>query len=135
MRVAFIDAHRHRWPVAGMCRTIGFSERTYYAARVRPPSGRQVADQGLKVHIWRVWESNYACYGARRVWLALAREDITVARCTVARLMSEMGIRGVQRGQKQFTTVSDPGATRPPDLVERRFVAKRPDELWLADIT
>ncbi len=53
MRVAFIDAHRHRWPVAGMCRTIGFSERTYYAARVRPPSGRQVADQGLKVHIRR----------------------------------------------------------------------------------
>ena len=87
------------------------------------------------MEIRRVFEANWCCYGARRVWLALRREDIAVARCTVERLMADMAIRGVQRGKKRYTTRSDATATRPPDLVERRFVADRPDELWLADIT
>jgi transposase InsO family protein len=82
-----------------------------------------------------VWEANYRCYGARRVWLALAREQVAVARCTVERLMAEMGIRGVQRGARRRTTIADPSAPRAPDLVERRFVAERPNDLWLADIT
>ncbi len=82
-----------------------------------------------------MWESNYRCYGARRVYKQLRREGHVVARCTVARLMAEMGLRGVQRGRKRFTTVPDATAARPPDLVARRFVADRPDALWLADIT
>ena len=64
----------------------------------------------------------------------LRREGYVIARCTVARLMVDMGIHGVQRGRKRFTTVADKAAARPPDLVERRFVADRPDQLWLADI-
>jgi transposase InsO family protein len=118
-----------------MCKAIGLAERTYYAARARPPCPRRLADEVLKVEIRRVFEANWSCYGARRVWLALRREDIAVARCTVERLMADMAIRGVQRGKKRYTTRSDATATRPPDLVERRFVADRPDELWLADIT
>jgi transposase InsO family protein len=133
--MAFIGGHRHRWPVAVMCRAIGFSERTYYAAKPRPPCTRQRSDEATKVAVRRVWEANYRCYGARRVWLALAREQVAVARCTVERLMAEMGIRGVQRGSSRRTTIADPSAPRAPDLVERRFVAERPNDLWLADIT
>jgi transposase InsO family protein len=132
---AFIDANRHRWAVAAICRAAGFSERSYYAAKARTPCARQTSDVGLRVDVRRVWEANHCCYGARRVWLTLARQDVTVARCTVERLMAEMGIRGVQRGSNRRTTIADPFATRAPDLVERRFVADRPNDLWLADIT
>jgi transposase InsO family protein len=135
VRTSFVDANRHRWPVAAMCRAIGLAERSYYAARARPACARRLADEVLVVHIRRVWEANYRAYGARRVWLALRRADIDVARCSVERLMAAEGIRGVQRGATRRTTTPDPAAVRPPDLVKRRFVAEAPNELWLADIT
>ena len=135
MSVAFIDAHRHRWPVAVMCRELGLSERTYHAAKKRPPSARSLNDARVSVEVRRVWEANYRVYGARRVWKQLRREGIVVARCTVERLMGEAGLTGVQRGKKPFTTIADPTAVRPPDLVERRFAADRPNQLWVADIT
>ena len=135
VRVAFIDAYRERWPVAVMCRAIGLSERTYHARKSRPLSARAVRDEALKVDIDRVFKENYSCYGARRVWIALRRADVEAARCTVERLMADMGLRGVQRGKKLFTTVADSDAVRPPDLVCRQFTAERPNQLWLADIT
>jgi putative transposase len=133
--VAFVDAHRDRWPVLAMCTAIGMPERSYYAAKVRPPSARSVNDAVHRTHIRRVWENNYRCYGARRVHKQLHREGYVIARCTVARLMADMGIHGVQRGRVRFTTVADATAARPPDLVQRHFVAERPNQLWLADIT
>lgn len=135
MRVAFVDAHRRRWPVAAMCRAIGLAERTYYAGRARPLSARANRDKVLTVEIARIFEANYRCYGARRLWLAMRRADIEVGRGRVERLMAKMGIRGVARGKTRFTTVADPDAARPPDLVKRLFVADRPNQLWLADIT
>ena len=133
--VRFVDEHRHLWPVAPMCEAIGLAERTYYAAKVRPPSPRALADALHRIEIRRVWEANYSCYGPRRVHKQLSREGYRIARCTVGRLMADMGLRGVQRGKKRFTTTPDASAARPPDLVERRFVADRPNQLWLADIT
>ena len=135
MSVAFIDANRQRWPVAVMCEVLGLSERTYYAAKKRTPCARVAADRVASVAIRRVWESNYRAYGARRVRLALRREGEPIARCTVERLMGEMGICGVQRGRRPRTTIADTAAPRSPDLVDRRFVAHGPDELWVTDIT
>jgi putative transposase len=132
---AFLDAHRHRWPVAVMCRVLDLAERSYYAAKKRPPSARATSDTGHQAAVRRVWEANYRVYGARRVWRALAREGHVVARCTVERLMAELGLAGVQRGRKPRTTVTDSNAPRPPDLVDRQFHATRPNELWVADIT
>jgi len=133
--VAFIDANRHRWPVVVMCDVLGLAERTYYAAKQRTPSVRELADQAVSVEIRRVWESNYRVYGAKRLWLTLRREGHQVARCTVERLMADMGITGVQRGRRPRTTIADTTAVRSPDLVDRRFIAERPDELWVTDIT
>lgn len=135
MSVAFIDANRHRWPVAQMCRVLELAERSYYAAKTRPASQRALRDTATRVEIRRVWESNYQVYGARRVWKQLRREGHEVARCTVERLMADAGLTGVQRGRKPFTTVADTTAPRPPDLVDRRFAAERPNQLWVADIT
>ena len=135
MTIGFIDAHRDRFPVAVMCRVLEFPERTFYAAKSRPVSARAVADVDRKTLIKVEWTANYSCYGARRLHKHLQRQGHTIARCTVARLMRDLGVRGVQRGRKQFTTHSDKTADRPPDLVKRDFTADAPNELWLADIT
>jgi putative transposase len=89
----------------------------------------------LKVEVSRIWDANYGVYGARKVWLALNREGTPVARCTVERLMRELGLEGARRGRRHRTTVADPGAARPADLVERRFSQARPDAVWVADFT
>ena len=133
--MAFIDANRHRWPVSVMCEVLELSERSYYAAKQRPVCARACSDDLHRVNIRRVFEANYRVYGARRVWKQLAREGHVVARCTVERLMADMGLAGVRRGHRHRTTIADDSALRPPDLVERRFVADRPNQLWVADIT
>lgn len=133
--VSFVDEHRDVWPVAVMCRTIGLPERTFHAFKTRPLSARSISDAVHTIEIRRVWLANYSCYGPRRVYKQLRREGHVVARCTVTRIMGDIGLRGVQRGRKQFTTIPDDTAARPADLVERRFVAERPNQLWLADIT
>ena len=81
------------------------------------------------------WKANYSCYGARRLHKHLRRQGHTIARCTGAWLMRELGIRGVHTGRRQFTTHPDKTADRPPDLVKRDFIATAPNKLWLADIT
>jgi len=108
---------------------------TYYAAKTRPPSARAVRDDTLKPEIERVHADNLGVYGARKVWKQLNREKVPVARCTVARLMRDLGLRGVRRGAFKVTTVADGRADRPADLVERKFIAIRPNQLWVADIT
>ena len=74
-------------------------------------------------------------YGARKVWRQLRREGLAVARCSVERLMQQMGLQGAVRGRRFKTTIPDEAATRPADLVNREFVATRPNELWVADLT
>ena len=78
---------------------------------------------------------NYGVYGARKVWLALNREGTPVARCTVERLMRELGLAGARRGKRVRTTRPDAAAGRPADLVRRQFSPARPDRLWVADFT
>ena len=58
-----------------------------------------------------------------------------MARCTVERLMKDLGLQGARRGKAFKTTIPDSGASRPADLVDRQFVATRPDQLWVADLT
>lgn len=111
---------------------------TYYEHAARPAQTRPAAvrDAALLEQIRRVHtENNHGTYGARKVWLQLNREGVSVARCTVERLMRSAGLVGVRRGKIKRTTVADPGAQRPADLVQRRFGALVPDRLWVADIT
>ena len=78
---------------------------------------------------------NYGVYGARKVWLALNRAGIEVARCTVERLMADLGLSGATRGKARRTTIADPAAARPADLVGRQFAPPAPNRLWVADLT
>lgn len=108
---------------------------TFYEQVNHQPSGREIRDEVLKPEITRVHAANYGVYGAREVWLALNREGITVARCTVERLMAELGLSGALRGKTARTTIPDPTAARPTDLVQRQFGPPAPNRLWVADLT
>jgi putative transposase len=102
----------------------------------RPPSPRSNEDERLKVLIRQIWDENYQVYGRRKIRKALKREHaIVVDKDRIARLMGEIGIRGVRRGRQPWTTKPDTLNGRAPDLVKRRFVAERPNQLWVSDFT
>jgi transposase InsO family protein len=134
--IEFIDEHKMRWGVEPICKELPIAPATYYAAGKRVPSDRTLRDEYLKGEIQRVYDDNFRVYGADKVWAELNREDIKVARCSVERLMRQMGIQGARRGGKHRTTIPrDDPAARPSDLVERTFSASEPNRLWLADLT
>jgi len=138
--VAFIDEHRERHGVEPICDVLPIAPSTYYASKAvgRDPGrrcDRAIRDEKVSEEIRRVFDANFQVYGARKVWHQLLREGIQVARCTVERLMREMGLQGVVRGRKCRTTVPAEVEERPQDLVQRDFRADRPNRLWLADIT
>jgi putative transposase len=108
---------------------------SYYAAKGRPPSARALRDAELKEEIMRVFHDNFGVYGARKIWRVLRREGVQVARCTVERLMRELGLAGAVRGKTPRTTIADPAAAKAPDLVKRNFSAPGPNRLWVADFT
>src|SRR5215213_6841324 len=132
--IAHIDANRDRFGVEPICQLLPIAPSTYHAARHRPPSARRRRDEELKAVISRVHAEHFGVYGARKVWRQLHREGIAVARCTVERLMRELGLQGVRRGKPRRTTTPDAAAARPADLVERDFSAQRPNQLWVADL-
>ena len=121
---AFITEQRTHYGIEPICEVLQIAPSTYYAALSRPPSARALRDEKLKEEICRIYETNCAVYGAKKVWRQLNREDVCVARCTVERLMRKLGLRGVVRGKTHKTTTSEAGAPRPADLVERDFAAQ-----------
>jgi putative transposase len=138
--IAFIDDHRAAYGVEPICRVLPIAPSTYHAhaARRADPgkvSARARRDGRLRIEIRRVFEANFGVYGVRKVWRQLGREGVAVARCTVARLMRQMALRGVVRGKEARTTVPDKLTPSPMDRVNRQFRTPRPNLLWLADFT
>jgi len=139
--ITFIDDHREDYGVEPICKVLPIAPSIYYEhkARQADPSRlpqRAVRDADLREQIERVWKENKAVYGAYKVWRQLNREEISVARCTVERLMRQMGLQGAVRGRRyKKTTIADESANRPMDLVARNFTAERPNQLWVADLT
>ena len=139
--VRFIDDHRDAHGIESICAVVPIAPSTYFLHKARQTdptrrSARTQRDDALRIAIQRVWDENQQVYGPRKVWKQLRREGIRVARCTVERLMRDMGLRGAVRGRAwKVTTQSDAAAARPADLVERRFTATRPNQLWVADFT
>jgi putative transposase len=137
---AFIDEHREVYGVEPICRVLPIAPSTYYehAARQADPDRRSAGerrDAELSQEIRRVFAANFGVYGVRKVWRQMQREGIAVARCTVARLMRQMGLQGVVRGKSIRTTLSDAAAPCPRDRVNRQFTAPRPNALWVSDFT
>ena len=138
--IAFIDAHRAVHGVEPICRVLPIAPSTYHAhaaQRADPAKApaRSRSDAEVSLAIQRVWDANFQVYGVRKVWRQLLRDGIDVARCTVARLMKQMGLKGATRGKTVRTTISDRAASCPADRVNQQFQAPRPNALWVADFT
>lgn len=138
--VRCIDEHKAEYGAESICKVLPIAPSTYYAHKAREAdpalrSSRARRDDELREAIRQVWESNFRVYGVRKVWRQLCREGVSVARCTVARLMREMGLHGAVRGRRARTTTPADTADCPQDLVQRNFTAERPDRLWVSDLT
>jgi len=138
--VAFIDQYRRKYGVEPICAVLPIAPSTYYRCKdlERSPekrSHRVRRYEMLEPEVRRVWEENQSVYGARKVWKQLNRESIPVGRWSVETVMRKLGLEGVRRGRRCRTTIADEKAEKPLDLVNRQFVASRPNQLWVADIT
>jgi putative transposase len=139
--VQFIDDHRATYGVEPICAVLPIAPSTYFLRKAQQQvaakrSARARRDDELRVLIQRVHAENFGVYGPRKVWRQLRREGHIVARCTVERLMRDLGLSGAVRGRAwKTTTQSQPALDRPSDLVDRVFVATRPNQLWVSDFT
>jgi transposase InsO family protein len=139
--VRFIDDHREKFGVEPICGVLPIAPSVYYEHKMRQRSperrpARARRDEALCEQIGRVWRENHEVYGPRKVWRQMKREQLSVARCTVERLMRHLGLQGAVRGRKfKVTTIADAAAQRPADLVTRQFKASHPNQLWVADLT
>jgi putative transposase len=147
--VAFIDSVKERFGVEPVCRVLSqlvckIAPSTYYAAKSRPPSARQKRDEKIKELLLPVWndpDAGRQVLGARKMWRLLHKMHIKVdgrpvARCTIERLMRDLGLIGARRGDSfHKTTCADPSHERAPDLVGRDFTAPAPNRLWVVDFT
>lgn len=136
MRFRFVAAERAQHKVSRLCKVVGVTRQGFYAWQKRGPSLRRLEDERLKQLVGAAYEKSWRTYGAPRMHAELASGGVHVGRKRVARLMRELGIEGVSRRRAvKRTTVQDQAAKAAPDLLERRFVADRPDQVWVADIT
>ncbi|KKC34199.1 transposase [Devosia psychrophila] len=138
--IAFIDEHRDAYGVEPICRVLPIAPSSYHerVAQRRDPgrrSARSRRDEDLKPEVMRVFEENFGVYGVRKVWRQMQREGLDLARCSVARLMRDLGLQGVIRGKPVRTTISDKAAPCPLDHVNRQFHAPAPNRLWVSDFT
>jgi putative transposase len=130
-----VSAHRAEFHVTSMCRVLGVSTSGYYAWRSREMSKRGVEDQALIERIERIHGESRRTYGSPRVHAELQAEGTRIGRKRVARLMRAASLFGVSRRRLFRTTRRDEDARPAPDLVDRRFTADGPNQLWVADIT
>ena len=138
--VAFIDKYRKTYGVEPICSVLPIAPSTYYRCKdlEKHPdkrSHRVRRYESLEPEVRRVYEENRSVYGARKIWKQLNRESIPVGRWSVETVMRKLGLKGIKRGRSCKTTVPDEMAEKPLDLVNREFVASKPDQLWVADIT
>jgi transposase InsO family protein len=138
--IAFIDDQREAHGVEPICKVLPIAPSTYYAhvaqrADTSKRSARAQRDSKLTIEVQRVFAENFGVYGVRKVWRQLQREGFAVARCSVQRLMTKLGLQGAIRGKPVRTTISDKAASCPLDHVNRQFQAPKPNALWVSDFT
>jgi len=135
-RFAFIDREKALYDLTVLCRLLKVSRSGFYAWLRRPLSARAIADQVLTEQIRAAYDDNRQVYGSPRIHAELADAGVRVGKKRVARLMRKAEIVGCHRRKRSFSiTKQNPKAEAAPDLVDRKFIATRPNQLWVADVT
>jgi putative transposase len=130
-----MSANQADFPIATMARVFGVSEAGYHAWRQRPPSAHAVADKMLLKRVRTIHASSRQTYGVPRVHAELRAGGEKHGRKRIAGLMRAAGLAGASRRRTGVTTTRRDNDARPaPDLVDRNFVASKPNQLWVADI-
>ena len=135
MRFQFIKDHQDECPVTRMCKVLNVSPSGYYAWRKRPVSKREMANQELYKKIKAVYNQNHEVYGSPRIYRALKDQGVVCSENRVARLMRLRGLRAKQSKCYKVTTKRNKAHPVAPNLLKRDFVADRPNQKWLTDIT
>jgi putative transposase len=131
-----VNANQADAKVATMCRVLQVSTSGYYAWRDRAPSQRALANAVLTERIRQVHAESHHTYGMPRVRAELIDQGLAVSRKRVARLMRANAIRGISRRRGfTVTTRSSRHDAKALDLVQRKFEAEGPNQLWVADMT
>ncbi len=130
-----MTAYRH-YGVVPICRVLQVAPSAVRSVIARPVCARRLTDEAVKPKLLELFNANYQVYGRRKMKAALRRQhNINLDKDRIARLMRELGIRGATRTKTTVTTRSDRSSPRAPDLVNRRFCAQRPNQLWVCDFT
>ena len=135
MKYQFVARHQGNYPVRRICGLLGISRSSYYAWKKRKPSQREHDNQALLDHIRRIHKMYRKAYGSPRVWAQLKKQGYKCNRKTVARLMRKDGLRGQRKYRRVVTTDSRHNFPVAPNLLNRQFLADKPNQKWVADIT
>jgi transposase InsO family protein len=135
MRFAFIDVEKANFSVAALCRNLEVTRQGYYASAKRPDSARSASDAALLGKVQEVHAESERRYGSPRILQQLRRTGIRVGKRRVERAMRSLGLRARTKRQFRITTAANPSHRVEPNVLGRRFVASRPNERWVTDIT
>lgn len=135
MKYAFIETLRPQYGLAAICRVVGISRSSYYAATTRAASLHSTEDLALRVHLKRIHATHRQALGALKTWVLLNREGVICGKHRIARLRKLDGIEA--RRKARFRVMRRYQKTEPPalDLVKRVFTVAAPNQVWVGDIT
>ncbi|WP_092990593.1 IS3 family transposase [Rhizobium sp. NFR03] len=134
MKFAFIAKHRSIWPVAWLCEALGVSRSGFHAWLNRSPSEHARYDEVLLDKITQSFKSSDRTYGARRVWHDVLEEGLSCGLHRIERLMRLNALRARPRRRGLPKDAGD-RAVIMPNVLDRQFMAERPNQKWVADFT
>lgn len=136
MKFVFIAKHRSIWPVAWLCEALGVSRSGFHAWLTRSPSRRAREDEAIGAKVRASFIASARTYGARRVWRDVLADGVSCGLHKIERLMRAQALRARPRRRR---LPKDEGerlaAAVAPNLLDRQFVAERPNQKWIADFT
>jgi len=135
MKYIFIKDNRSTFRLKKMCQVFAVSKSGYYAWRKRTQSKTKRANELLLAKIHEVFHGSHQRYGSRRVWFELRLRGIICSKNRVARLMRQDELKSRRTRKFKATTNSKHKLPIAPNLINKNFVVKQPNRVWVSDIT
>lgn len=135
MKYAMMKELQEDYPVPFMCRIYDVSPSGYYTWLGRPPSKRAREEVRLEVEIQAAHQRTRETYGPERLREDLAENGVNTSIHRIKRIRRKLGIRCKQKRKFKATTNSNHTMPVAPNLLEQKFTATAPNQIWVTDIT